>query len=502
MDSTKEIRSRFAARSQQIYESTWQSFVQESDEDKQKRIASLLKDYGAFVSYYFPAWATSGSGKFHIAAANRTAREGKLMGVFEWARGHAKSTHFDIMIPLWLKAKKMLHVMVLVGKNEKNAQTLLSDLQAELQNNRRYIADFGEQLLWGNWEDGRFATQDGCGFFALGRGQSPRGIRYRQHRPDYIVLDDVDDDELCRNPDRVTQITDWALKALYFAMDMGRGRFIVVGNRISHNSLVARLADMPGVYHDRVNAMDEKGNPAWPEKYTKEEIQAVADKLGYRASQQELFNNPITEGAVFKRDWIIYAPAPRINTFNTIISYCDPSFKNSRTSDYKAIITIGRKDKNYYIINSFVRKCSIGEMVRYWLDFHQNLPQTALVGYYMEANFLQDLILDEFQKEGVTRGWQFPVRADARKKPDKFARIEAISPLFERNLVLFDERLKTCPDTERLIDQLLSFEKGSRTHDDGPDAVEGAIWIINNKLRESTPPVYLKRNPFSNSKRF
>ncbi len=42
----------------------------------------------------------------------------------------------------------------------------------------------------------------------------------------------------------------------------------------------------------------------------------------------------------------------------------------------------------------------------------------------MEANFMQDTILDEFEREGNLRGYQVPVTADKRKKPDKFARIE------------------------------------------------------------------------------
>ena len=33
------------------------------------------------------------------------------------------------------------------------------------------------------------------------------------------------------------------------------------------------------------------------------------------------------------------------------------------------------------------------------------------------------------------------------------------------------------------IEQTLSFEKGSRTHDDAPDADEGAIYILQKRTR-------------------
>jgi hypothetical protein len=121
------------------------------------------------------------------------------------------------MIPLWLKCQKVreLNVMVVVSKSEESANQLLGDLQAELQFNKRYINDFGEQYNAGSWEEGNFVTKDGCAFFARGRGQSPRGLKYRNRHPDYIAVDDLDDDELCENPKRVRKLTKWVKGALY-----------------------------------------------------------------------------------------------------------------------------------------------------------------------------------------------------------------------------------------------------------------------------------------------
>lgn len=474
---------RFRQRVKYISEST-RTDLHETPTEREARKARLLKDYNAFVLYYFPHYATCACAPFHVKAARKMSRSHNLTAVIEWARGHAKSTHFSMFIPLWLKARKEMHVMLLVSKSQDAATTLLSDLQAEFEGNERYIADYGPQVKTGNWQEGRFATEDDCAFFALGRGQSPRGLRHRQHRPDYIVMDDIDDDELCRNPDRVRKALDWVNSALYFATDMGRGRFILVGNRISHTSILAGMAEMEDVYHTRVNALDKNGKPSWPEKYTREEIEAIIRQKGYRHSQRELFNNPIVEGAVFSRDWIHFAKAPRLNQYDALVSYCDPSFKNSATSDYKAIVTVGRRGKDHFIVHTMVRKCSIDEMVRHWYDYHENLPPTVTCDYYMEANFLQDMIFEAFSTEGLRRGYQMPVRGDKRKKPDKWARIEAISPLFERGMIYIDERIKGQADTVQLLDQLLAFEKGSRSHDDGPDALEGALWQLGRVSRK------------------
>jgi predicted phage terminase large subunit-like protein len=402
-----------------------------------------------------------------------------------WARGHAKSTHFNIMIPLWLMIqdlKKPL-VMVLVGKSLDNAKTLISDIQAEFAENKLFIRDFGELIKFGNWEDGRFATTTGSAFFALGRGQSPRGLRHRSQRPNYIVMDDVDDDELCRNPRRVNETYDWALKALFGTMDSGQGRFVVVGNRIAHNSIVSRFEENPKFYTHKVSIIDEKGHPSWPEKNTIAMVDELVQTMGWRRAQGEYFHNPIVEGAVFKHEWIRYIEPLKWKEYDYIVSYCDPSFKDSSTSDYKAIITVGKKETELHVLETFVRKCSVAEMVRYWYDFHERLRQGVFVDYFMEANFAQDMILDEFKREGIERGYQLPLRKDIRKKPDKWARIEAISPLFERGVVSISRDIKDHEDCRTFIDQLLSFEKGSRAHDDAPDALEGSIWILNQRGR-------------------
>ena len=116
-------------------------------------------------------------------------------------------------------------------------------------------------------------------------------------------------------------------------------------------------------------------------------------------------------------------------------------------------------------------------MIQWHYDIHA-MCRDAVVHFYMESNFIQDLILDEFKKAGAEVGWQVPVRGDSRKKPDKFARIEAMQPYFERGFVIFNERERTHPGMMRLEEQLLMFERGSRAHDDAPDALEGGIYLL------------------------
>ena len=472
----------------------------ETPANKKARIKRLLDNYNSFVLYYFPHYVTNKNtgkitpcAKFHTDAANTVRKNKNLKAVFKWARGHAKSTHFDIFIPLWLKALKQLHVMVLVGKSEINANTLLSDVQAELQFNQRYIADFGQQYNLGSWQDGEFITKDGVAFFARGRGQSPRGLRYRSNRPDYIVIDDLDDDELVENEARVTKLTNWVKEALFGALDGGRGRFIMVGNIISKNSVLAKIAAIQAVHSSQVNAYDKNGNPSWNEKWNAQELKQMELMMGYRSFQKEMMNNPITEGAVFHNEWIRWKKILPLNKYSRIIAYCDPSFKGSTKNDYKAIKVWAQTGTELHCIDAFCRQCSVTEMVRWFYDLHEKMTN-AICDYYIEANFLQDIILDEFTSEGNIRGYQLPIRADHRKKPDKFQRIEAISPLWERGFTFYNIDKQNDPDMLAALEQTLSFEKGTRTHDDAPDADEGAIYILQKRTRlEIFKPVFGQR---------
>ena len=486
------------------------SVAAESPADRDRRIRRLLSNYAAFCEYYFPHYLAlrdkvSGNvirvihnAPFHNEAARLVRRTPDLKAVFKWPRGHAKSTHFDIFIPLWLlfQPQRLINFMVVVGKSQDSANRLLADIQAELGFNRRLIADFGEQRSLGEWTDGEFKTQSGAKFLAVGRGQSPRGLRDRQSRPDYVVIDDLDDDELCRNPRRVKELVEWVREALFGALDVGRGRFIMVGNLISKSSVLAAIAATPGVIVSEVKALDRNGLPTWREKWSLQEAQAYRDFVGYRAWEKEMMHNPISDGSIFRNEWIRFKRLPRLSKYDMLVCYTDPSFKSSTANDYKACRLWGRIGTELHLIDCFVRQATVSEMVRWLYDLYERTRDVAAVQFFMEANFMQDIILDEFAAEGALRGYQLPILPDKRHKPDKIQRIEAVSPLWERGVVFYNELKRDDPDMLVGIEQTLAVERGSRVHDDAPDADEGAIWILQRSSRqECFKPIFGRRMP-------
>jgi predicted phage terminase large subunit-like protein len=450
-----------------------------------ERIARARKDYDFFVKTYFPHLAKSPSAAFHIEAANFIRRTPDACCAFKWPRGHAKSTHMGVFIPMWLLIQDSARplVMLLVSKSEDAADRLLADLQAELQFNDIYQTDFNVRAKSDSWSQGEFKLKNGSFFMSLGRGQTPRGVKERGERPNYILIDDIDDDELVLNEKRVRKATEWCLSALFGTMDMGRGRFVIVGNVIAKTSILNLVAAQPDFHVTQVNALDSHGRPAWSENFTLDEIKKIRRRMGERMFQREYMNNPLTEGAIFQRRHLRYGPVLPLARYRSLVSYTDPSFKDSSKNDYKATALTGlTNDGSFHVIKMYCDQTSVKNMIGWHYDL-SILCRDAAVHFYMESNFIQDLILEEFKKAGAEAGWQIPVRGDARKKPDKFARIEALQPYFERGLIIFNEKEKGHPGMMQLEEQLLMFERGSRAHDDAPDALEGAIYLLNGRHR-------------------
>jgi predicted phage terminase large subunit-like protein len=214
------------------------------------------------------------------------------------------------------------------------------------------------------------------------------------------------------------------------------------------------------------------------------------EKMGYRSAQKEYFHEHIEEGLIFQNKWIHWVKAKDYKDYNAISVYCDPSFKDGKGNDFKAIIAAARYKEKFDVLKAFVRQCSTTAMVQGFYDMFELFGKSAK--YWMEANFLQDILLCEFDREAEIRGQTLPIRADKEKKVDKFTRIENLTPFFERGLVGINEAEKQSSDMLILIDQLLGFGNPS-IHDDAPDALEGAISKLQ-KAHKKSDTTYMVGN--------
>lgn len=498
LSEIKQAKQRWAIRQQEIQQHATVA-TSETKSEQLKRIERARKDYAFFVSYYFPHYttdkktgATIPSARFHIEAANHIKQNSTTRAVFQWARGHAKSTHMGVFIPMWLMAqtKPDIHMVVMVSKSEQAAINLIADIQAELQYNERYVHDFGRQYNAGQWEAGRFTTLEGkVSFVALGRGQSPRGLKKTGCRPDYIIVDDLDDDELCLNEDRVRRATAWVEDALFPTQGAEGGRFIMVGNLISKTSVLANIANKEGTFCTRVDIRNAKGLPSWPALWTEERIAEREKFMGFRAFQKEYMNNPITEGTVFtEMNW---GKVPPLRKFRRLVLYGDPSPSNNKNkaSSMKAAFLIGMYEGRYYVIDGRVERATNAEFVEWFFDINSEVPQSVQVYNVVENNTLQD----PFYRQVLvplfaSHKGELSLSPDERKKPDKFSRIEGnLEPLNRQQRLVLNIDKKDNPHFRRLEEQFLLLTPRLSAPADGADCIEGGVWYLARRMASVHP---------------
>ncbi len=449
----------------------------ETPEQKNKRVKNLLSNFEEFCYYYFPEFASCKFADFHLEFANQVISKDRLYITRAWARDHAKSVTC-IMILAYLNATKKIKNVLLVSKTETMAVELLAPLKDIFENNERYIADFGEQKGYGVWTAAKFVTKNKMSFRAIGMGQSPRGTRNKEARPDTILIDDGDDDEVVLNKSRLDKAWEWICSALFptFSIKGGK-RFIFVNNIIADDCLIVRASKMADD-HKTINIYDQNNEPSWKNRFTKEECEYMINKAGIFA-RREYFNEGNVGGKVFKEEYFQFKPM-NPKEYTNMVAYLDPSFSSKKTADYKALCLVGYKNGEYHFLRWWCGIATVTQMIDWFYDLDDYLKQhdTTAV-YYMEEVFLQSLLYKDFAEVAQTKGYTLPLRGDKRQKPNKDQRILSIVGLFERGKVYFNEIYKNDRFMILAINIFKLYDPNKTTiPKDVPDAAEGGFFIL------------------------
>ena len=468
-----------------IYKSTPVD-MSESPADKVKRMRRLEANDEEWFQYYFPDFATAEPAHFHRKATRRIMTHPEYFECRCWSRELAKSTRTMMeVLKLTLTGKKFN--VLLVSNSESNANRLLEPYRAQLDSNRRIINDYGEQRSLDKWTDGEFRTKIGVAFRALGAGQSPRGTRNNNIRPDVILIDDIDTDQDCLNPDIITKRVNWIFEALIPTRSISVPLLVIAcGNIIAEFCCMTEMAkkcDHQDIVNIRTN-----GKSSWPQKNSEEDIDRVLSIMPYASIQKEYFNNPMTEGRIFKN--LTFGKIPPLSSMEQLLVYGDPSTSNreSKNSSYKVVALLGRKKEFTYIIKVFCKQCGQSEFIQAYYDMF-NIVQMAncTASYWMECNSLQEGFFESFydpEFKRISRLLRIPVfiQKDQRPKANKFTRIEAtLEPPNRLGWLIFNEAEKTISHMEETEGQFKSVSPTYGGAIDAPDCIEGGYKILDKK---------------------
>ena len=468
--------------------------VAETEADKLKRIARLEADDEAWFAYYFPNYYKNKPAPFQVKASRRLldSKKTRWYEVRAWSRGLAKTTR-AMMEFTKLAMTGRIHNTLIISNSYDNAERLSMPYKINLESNSRLINDYGIQERPGNWEVGEFITRKGWAIRAIGAGQSPRGTKNEEIRPDSILFDDIDTDEETRNPKRIDDKWAWIEKAVIPTVDISGTIFILFcGNIIAKHCCITEAIKRADKV-DIINIRDKNGKSVWPEKNSEADIDYILSIISYAAAQQEYYNNPVREGTTFKE--ITWGEVPALGKFRFLVAYGDPAQSNKENKDncYKTVILIGQLDGKFYIITCYLEQVKNSKFVVWYFDLEDYVGGKTQIYNYIENNSLQDPFFEQVLMpllfaEGKARSHYIGIAPDERKKPDKFARIEGnLEPLNRSGRLIFNEAEKNNPHMLRLEEQFKAVDPQLSSHVDGPDGVEGGVWIINNKIASMAP---------------
>jgi len=226
-------------------------------------------------------------------------------------RRHAKSTAITHAYVLACVLFGIKDFVLLVSDTESQASGFLVDLKAELEGNDTLRKKFGVKTLLKDTETNIVVLmQSGRKFRIQAKGseQKVRGIKWMNKRPDLIVCDDLENDEIVMSPERREKFRKWFMNALIpCGSDTCWVR--VVGTILHLDSMLQRLIDSKTWKTLFYEAEDGSfKNPLWPEKFSEESLREIYE--GYleqgnpEGYAQEYRNQPVAiENAFFNPDY-------------------------------------------------------------------------------------------------------------------------------------------------------------------------------------------------------
>jgi len=360
---------------------------------------------------------------------------------------------------------------VIVGNSYPRACERLSAIKHELANNEVLIALFGD-MVGPTWAESEIVLSNGVKIQAFGARQSLRGAKHNDSRPDFVLVDDIEDEELVATEEARRKLMRWIVSSLIPAMDP-HGKLRMIGTPLHPKGAVEIFKKDPQ-WHAKtfpIRHRDEttgEMKATWPDRFSMEWINDHEKAYANAGNSVEFAQEYlcVAEDAATKPFQTRHIPTqttcpPFANTPTWI--FVDPArtvnAKTSARTGYAAWTWLGNR--------LLVRKA--------YGEFHQ--PDQIIselfkldekfspVSIGIELDGLEEFLNQPLRAAMVERGRTLPIRGmRAPKGKDQF--IMGLQPFFQAGDVMFEEAM---PD---LVAELLQFPTGRK---DVPNALAYAL---------------------------
>jgi hypothetical protein len=466
--------------------------------EKQKRIARVRDDFGFFCQQYLGDYFFTDPAHYqsilneiaNTKALSETVAdllktfvhpkyhcllkpsENLAGAMFIEPREHGKTVRWSFAYVLWCALTGRIKYALLIGASGDAARENLINIKIELEENELILEDFTEQK--GNvWRDDRIELANGTCIQAKGSGASMRGTRFRQYRPDLIVLDDVLKDDAVESPSQRDKISRW-LKRVVF--NLGKTAFIIWVNTIFHaDDPISRLigeaeaGTLKRWIAVRLSCYRPDGSPLWPEYWSKDALIEKQQSLGFDNFSTEWCNEPLSdEQRIIQKAWVkthAYRDLPPKEELRFFCGVDPATGKHDRTAQIP--VAVHRQTGVIYVLPPWAKTCSETATVRQLMIAHK-MRNFELIGW--EDVVFSGIYGNYIQKLAAEENVYLPIKK-LPVKLSKDAKVRFLSPLIENGVIRFPES-----GAEDMIEELTNFPKWR--FDDQCDGLYLAVQVI------------------------
>ena len=446
------------------------STLKDSPDEREQTILKLGKDPRLAHAVIFAHRHPLATPDFHgpIIDAFHSRDERATIMAF---RGGAKSTIAEEAVTLLALFQRFRNAL-LIAESERRAMDRLASIKNELESNDFIEELFGNQV-GPTWQATKLVLQNGCCIQAIGRGQSLRGTKHLDYRPDFAFVDDLEDEESVRSPANRDATMTWFLASLVPAMKPG-SPIRVAATPLDPDAFAVRLMSFSGWRKlkfpiEHINPVTGERTPTWPANFPLEKIDMLKREFA-QAGKADIYQreymceavDPSTR--VFTSDMIKVAPAAR-RTWHAVYAMYDPARTTASTSATtgKAVWSwIGNK---LVIWETAAKRWMPDEIIK---DIFAVDDKYAPVKIGVERDGLEEFLLQPIRQEAARQGRLLPL-SPQRAPRGKIDFIKGLQPWFKAGEIEFaGERA----DHEAAIGQFLSFPTGDI---DAPNALAYAL---------------------------
>lgn len=421
-------------------------------------------------------------------------------------RRHAKSTAITLAYTLATVLFRERSYVLVVSDTITQAIQFLGEIKKELADNDKLRTLFQINQFEKDTEDDIIVSfQDGIQFriSAKGSEQKLRGLKWNNKRPDLIVGDDLENDEIVLNPERRDKFKRWFYGALVPCLSHS-GVIRIVGTILHEDSLLNNLMPLPFSKNTVVEPLkvwsqnkrdswkslkykahtDDFTTFLWPQRYNREWfLEQRADYIARGLSDvysQEYLNEPIDETVAFfkKSDFVSETTEDRKKRLNYYISG-DLAISKENTADFTVFLIAGMDEERVIHIKNIIRARMDGkEIVETILALNK--------AYEPVAFGLEDMQVTKsigpFLNEEMVRSNNFvPLFILKHGGQDKIARAKSIQGRIKARTIRFDKAADWYGTFE---DELCKFPRG--TKDDQVDAFAYLGRMLDNLIEAPT----------------